>query len=153
MNPDLMEKITSGNISLGIASLVAQAVKNLPTMQETWIWSLGWKDTLKEGMATHSNSLLWRIPRTEEPGGLQPMGRKQSDTTEHAHTVIDVNKTSRLDVLTRKWRWERRSNQESTGGIPQKKLKTTKLEMCFLGSQGRKVLTKEVNTNYFNCYW
>ena len=68
------------------ASLVAQLVNNLPAMQETWIWSLGWKDPLKEGMATHSNILLWRIPRTEEPGGLQSMGRKESDTTEHAHT-------------------------------------------------------------------
>jgi len=47
------------------ASLVAQVVKNPPTMQETWIRSLGWEDPLGEGMATHSSALSWRIPRTE----------------------------------------------------------------------------------------
>ena len=52
------------------ASLVAQLVKNLPAMQETWIPSLGWEDPLEQGMATHSSILAWRIPWTEEPGGL-----------------------------------------------------------------------------------
>ena len=56
------------------ASLEAQTVKNLPVMQEIWVWSLGWADTLEEGMATHSRILAWRIPRTEEPGRLHPMG-------------------------------------------------------------------------------
>ena len=56
------------------ASLVAQTVKNLPAMQETWIWSLGWEDPLEEGMATHSSILVWKIPWTEEPGGLQSTG-------------------------------------------------------------------------------
>ena len=56
------------------ASLVAQLVKNPPTIWETWVQSLGWEDLLEKGMATHSNILAWRIPRTEEPGGLQPMG-------------------------------------------------------------------------------
>ena len=53
------------------------AVKNPPTiqeMQETQVPSLGWKDPLEEGTATHSSMLAWRIPRTEEPGGLQSMG-------------------------------------------------------------------------------
>ena len=49
-------------------------VKNLPAMQETRIQSLGWEDTLDEGMASHSSILVWRIPWTEEPGGLQSMG-------------------------------------------------------------------------------
>ena len=57
-------------ISLG-ASLEAQMVKNLPAMQETWVRSLGWEDPLEEDMATHSSFLAWRIPWTEEPGGLQ----------------------------------------------------------------------------------
>ena len=48
--------------------------KNLPAMQETWIWSLVWEDPLEKGMATHSSILTWRIPWTEEPGGLQSMG-------------------------------------------------------------------------------
>ena len=55
-------------------SLVAQLVKNPPAMQETYIQSLGWEDPLEEDMATHSSILAWRIPWTEEPGGLQSMG-------------------------------------------------------------------------------
>ena len=49
-------------------------VKNLPAVWETWVQSLGWEDPLEKGMATHSNVLARRIPRTEEPGGLQSMG-------------------------------------------------------------------------------
>ena len=60
-----------------IETLVAQMVKNLPAMQETWVWSLGWKDPLEKGMATHSNILAWRIPWTEEPGRLQSMGSQR----------------------------------------------------------------------------
>ena len=56
------------------ASLVAQMVKNLPVMQETWIRYLAQEDPLEKGMATHSSILSWRIPWTEEPGGLQSMG-------------------------------------------------------------------------------
>ena len=48
-------------------------VKNLPEMQETWVCSLGWEDLLEKGVATHSSILTWRIPWTEEPGGLQSM--------------------------------------------------------------------------------
>ena len=55
------------------ASPVAQMVKNLPAMQETWVQSLGQEDPLEKGMATHSNILAWRIPGTEEPGGLPSM--------------------------------------------------------------------------------
>ena len=47
---------------------------NLPAMQETWVQSLGWEDTLEEGTATHSNILAWRISWTEKPGRLQSMG-------------------------------------------------------------------------------
>ena len=53
---------------------MAQAVKNLPTKQETWVQSRGWEDPLKKGIATHSSILAWRIPWTEELGGIQPMG-------------------------------------------------------------------------------
>ena len=53
---------------------MAQTVKNLPTMQETWVRSLGQEDPLDKGMATHSSILACRIPWTEEPGGLQSMG-------------------------------------------------------------------------------
>ena len=64
------------------ASLVAQLVKNLPAMQETRVPSLGWEDPLEKGMAIHSSILAWRISWTEEPGKLQSIGRKKSDTTE-----------------------------------------------------------------------
>ena len=53
------------------ASIMAQMVKNLPAMQETWIQSLGWEDLLEKGTATHSSILAWRIPWTEKPGELQ----------------------------------------------------------------------------------
>ena len=59
------------------ASLVAQMVRNQPAMQETQVRSLGWEDPLRKGMVTHSNSLAWRIPRTEEPGRLQFMGSRR----------------------------------------------------------------------------
>ena len=56
------------------ASLVAQMVKRLPAMQETWVQSLGPEDPLEKEMATHSSTLAWRIPWTDEPGGLQSTG-------------------------------------------------------------------------------
>ena len=59
------------SIILGWASLVAQMVKHLPTMQETQVQSLGWENPLEEEMATHSSILAWRMPWTEELGGLQ----------------------------------------------------------------------------------
>ena len=59
------------------ASLVAQMVKNLPSMQETWVHSLSWEDPLGKGMDTHSSILAWRIPWTEEPGGLQSTGSQR----------------------------------------------------------------------------
>ena len=54
-----------------VASLVAQRLKRLPALQETWVQSLGWEDPLEKKMATDSSILAWRIPWTEEPGGLQ----------------------------------------------------------------------------------
>ena len=56
---------------------MVQLVKNLPAMQETQVQSLGWEDPLEKGMATHSSILAWRIPWTEEPGGLQSMGSQR----------------------------------------------------------------------------
>ena len=61
------------------AFLVAQTIKNLPAMQETWVWSLGQEDSLKEGMATYSSFLAWKIHMDRGPGGLQSM-RWQSQT-------------------------------------------------------------------------
>ena len=72
------------------ASLVAQPVKNLPAVQETWIQSPGWEDPLEKGKATPSSILAWRIPRTVI---VSPWGHKESDTTEplslHFHIHVD----------------------------------------------------------------
>ena len=61
---------------------MAQIIKNLPAMQKTQVYSLGLEDPLEKIMATYSSILAWRIPWTEEPGGLQSMGSKELDTTE-----------------------------------------------------------------------
>ena len=55
----------------------ASAVKNLPVMQEIQVWSLGWEDPLEKEMAIHSSILIWKIPRTEEPGGLKSIGSQR----------------------------------------------------------------------------
>ena len=71
---------------------MAQRLKPLPAMWETWVQSLGREDPLEKEIATHSSTLAWKIPWTEEPGRLQSMG-SQSDTTErlhfHLHTYLD----------------------------------------------------------------
>ena len=59
---------------------MAQRVKNPPAMQDTWVRSLGWEDPLEKGVVTHSGILAWRIPWTEEPGGLQSMEVAKSRT-------------------------------------------------------------------------
>ena len=56
---------------------MAQTVKHLPTMRETWVQSLGREDVLEKDMATHSSILAWKIPWTEEPGRLQSMGSQR----------------------------------------------------------------------------
>ena len=79
------------------ASLVAWLVNNTPAMRETWVQSLGWEDPLEEGMATHSSILAWRIPWTQEPGGLQSMASQKvghSWMTKHS-TQLEQNR----DVL------------------------------------------------------
>ena len=73
------------------ASLVSETVKNLPTTQETCVQSLGREDPLEKGMVNHSSILAWRIPCTEEPGGLKAMGSQRVGydwaTNTHAHNL------------------------------------------------------------------
>ena len=69
--------IVSHILSTYRASLLAQMVNNFPVMKETWVQSQGQEDPLKEEMATHSSILVWRVPWTEEPGGLQFMGSQR----------------------------------------------------------------------------
>ena len=59
------------------ACLVAQLVKNPPARRETWVRSLGWEDPLEKGKAPHSSIQAWRVPWTEEPGGLQSVGSQR----------------------------------------------------------------------------
>ena len=59
---------------INYTSLAAQTVKHLPAMRETQVQFLGWEDPLEKEMATHSSTLAWKIPQTEEPGRLQSMG-------------------------------------------------------------------------------
>ena len=83
---DVPEQLNSNKpTTLGIAEtyLVAHMIKNLPSVQETWVLSLGWEDPLKKGMAIHSSILPWRIPWTEKPGRLyRSWVCKELDTTE-----------------------------------------------------------------------
>ena len=70
------------------SSLVARMVKNLPAIQETQVQSLGREDPLEREMATHSSILAWRIPWTEEPGGLQSMGSQRVGHDEHLTVTL-----------------------------------------------------------------
>ena len=67
-----------------------QTVKNLPAMQEIWVRSLGREDLLEKGMATHSSILAWKIPWTEEPGGLLSMGLQKSQTQLSNQTITTM---------------------------------------------------------------
>ena len=83
-------------IQLQRASLVAQTVKNLSAMRETWVQSLGCEDPLKEGMANHSSILAWRLTWTEEP-----WGRKESDMTEQLRTAQLYQMMNEFIIFTR----------------------------------------------------
>ena len=76
-------------------------IKDPPTMQEMWIQSLGWEDPLEKGMATHSSVHAWRIPWTEEPGGLQSMGSQSGTRLSAAqHAFNRLARNTRQDGLT-----------------------------------------------------
>ena len=74
------------------ASLIAQLVKSLTAVKETWVQFLGREDPLEKEMAPHSSILAWRVPWTEEPGRLQSMGSQELDTTKQLnhHYIVDL---------------------------------------------------------------
>ena len=83
-------------------------VKNLPAIQETWVWSLGWEDPLEESMATHSSILAWRIPLSEEPGGLESTGWQRvghgwatKHSTQRVSAVIPPSIRCRSSLFTK----------------------------------------------------
>ena len=96
---------------------MAQTLKNLPAMQEIWVRSLGWEDPLEKGMATHSSICAWRIPWTEEPGGLQSTGFHRAghewSNLAWMHTTLIVN---HLDLLL--WRYFEHFIPRVTGENP-----------------------------------
>ena len=79
---------------------MVQTVKNLPAVQETWVQSLGQEDPLEKGMATHSSILAWRIPWTEEPGGLQSMGFPGKRTGVGCHFLLHCMKVKSESEVT-----------------------------------------------------
>ena len=86
-----------------ILTTVAQMVKCLPTVWETWVRSLDQEVPLEKEMATHSSILAWKIPWTEEPVGYSPWGCKESDTTERLHfTSCLHSRRPRFDLWIRK---------------------------------------------------
>ena len=95
-----------GNLGI-VVFLVAQTVKNLPAIWETWLWSLGWGDPLEKGTATHSSVLAWRIPWMEEPGGLQSMGSQ--DMTEHLILSLSCSTEDRRTEMT----WEHTGSSQA----------------------------------------
>ena len=86
------------------ASLMAQMVKNLPAMQEIQVQSLGWEDPLKEEVTIHSRILAWRIPWTEEPGGLQSMGSQRVGHDWATNTFTKSQSTHCLNSGLWEWR-------------------------------------------------
>ena len=78
---------------------MVQRVKHLPAMQETRVQSLGREDPLEKEMATHSSTLAWKTPWTEERGGLQSTGSQRVDTTERLHYDDDVKRLIALISL------------------------------------------------------
>ena len=85
------------------ASLVAQMLKNLPAMQETQVLSLGREDPLEKGISTHSSVLAWKIPWTEEPGGLQSIGLQRVShdwvTNTHTHTTMRTWTVASINIF------------------------------------------------------
>ena len=79
-------------ITVSWSSLVAQIIKTLPSMQETQVQSLGQRDPLENGMATHSSTFAWRISWTEKPGGLQSMGLQRVGHDWASNTLIYFKK-------------------------------------------------------------
>ena len=100
-------------------SLVAQRIKRLPAMQEIQIRSLGWEDPLEKEMATHSSILAWRIPWTEEPGGLQSTGVTKSRTRLSDFTfTFNFRWLSGKEFTCQFWRHRRRVFDPWVGKIP-----------------------------------
>ena len=96
---DTTEQLSLKFILSSWASLVAQMVKNLPSMQETQVQSLGWENHLEKEMSTHSNILAWRIPWTEMPGGLQAMGSQRVGHNTTERLILSFYLSGQISIL------------------------------------------------------
>ena len=110
---------------------MAQEIKKLPAMQETWVQSLGWEDTLEKGMAIHSSILAWEIPWTEEPGGLQSMGlqRVRHDWATHTLTKIKKKKSKGRNNIAKLNKYNCDNDAKRIPGSPKLRL------LCIRGKE------------------
>ena len=119
------------------ASLVAQLVKNLPAVWETWVPSLGWGDPLEEGTATHSSILAWRIPWTEEPGGLQSMGLQRVGydwVTKHSTATLYMFHVYNIKYILTAWNYYMTSRNTQSWNRPKNVCQFKyMIEMAFWG--------------------
>ena len=90
-SPQMQSRITGYCTHMAMGLPGGSAGKSLPATWETWVQSLGWEDPLEKGTATHSSKFAWRIPCTEEPGGLQSMGSQRVRHSLATNTHIYVN--------------------------------------------------------------
>ena len=88
--PFFYKDISQVGLGPTLTDKVVQVKKNLPAVQETQVRSLGQEDPLEKGMATHSSILAWRIPLTEEPGGLQRVGHQYVNNSPWGHKELDT---------------------------------------------------------------
>ena len=93
---------------------VAQLTKNLPTMRETWVWSLGWEDPLEEGKATHSSTLAWRIPWTVQSMGWQRVGHHWATST-FKYFLWVLGRSSTLVAMKVIRKWMRKEKKRKKG--------------------------------------
>ena len=104
-------------------SLVAQTVKNLPAMQETWVWSVGQEDPLEKEITIHSSILAWRIPWTEEPGRLWYMGSQKvghdwvTNTFTPSDNTANGDRDKECQLTAGKIHWRREGNFPEAWGV------------------------------------
>ena len=104
---------------------MAQTVKNLPAMWETQVRFLSWEDPLEKGMAVHSSILAWRIPWTEEPGGLQSRSHKELDMTKLLTLALSFSGDTAIKRITR-------CNGDSVSSVPGSVKKDDRVGALFL---------------------
>ena len=126
------------------ASLVYQAIKNLPVMKETWVQSLSREDPLQKGMAIHSSILAWRIPWTEEAGGLQSVTFKELDMTEWVTVSLFFSRRKTIPLPPKKKKEREKHERVTRKGRNRRKITSNLIfQEPF---QGSKMVVSEVTS-------